>query len=187
MGGAACGGAGGCGDVIIRDAIEADLPMILEIYNEIIVNTTAVYSESPVTLDDRRGWWRGRLERGYPVLVACEDGRVNGFASFGEFRAWPCYWHTVEHSVHVRAERRGHGLGSALVQALIPQAANLGKHVMIAGVDATNGASLRMHERLRFEKVAHFREVGHKFGRWLDLVFLQRILDARRIGRGVVQ
>jgi phosphinothricin acetyltransferase len=160
----------------LRDATEADLPMILSIYNEIIANTTAVYSESPVSLDDRRAWWHGRLAQNYPVLVAADAGGVAGFASFGDFRAWPCYRHTVEHSVHVRADRRGEGIGRQLIEALIPRAQALGKHVMIAGIDADNAASINLHERLQFERVAHLREVGRKFGRWLDLVFLQRVL-----------
>jgi L-amino acid N-acyltransferase YncA len=163
----------------IRDATEADLPMILAIYNEIIANTTAVYSEKPVALDDRRAWWLARVAQRYPVLVACDSGGVCGFATFGDFRAWPCYRHTIEHSVHVRADCRAQGLGKRLVTELLPRAAALGKHVMIAGVDAANSASIGMHESLGFERVAHFREVGRKFGRWLDLVFLQRWIDPR--------
>jgi phosphinothricin acetyltransferase len=163
--------------IAIRDATAADLPGILEIYNEVIATTTAVYREEPASLEERHRWWRDRLAQGYPLLVAEEAGGVAGFASFGDFRIWPCYRHTVEHSVHVRRERRGCGLGSALVTALIPRAARLGKHIMIAGVDADNAGSIRMHERLGFERVAHLREVGFKFGRWLDLVFLQRLIE----------
>jgi L-amino acid N-acyltransferase YncA len=161
----------------VRDATEADLPMILAIYNEIIANTTAVFSENPVALDDRRAWWLARVAQGYPVLVACDSGSVCGFATFGDFRAWPCYRHTIEHSVHVRADCRGRGVGKRLVTELLPRAAALGKHVMIAGVDAANSVSIGMHESLGFEQVAHFREVGRKFGRWLDLIFLQRWVD----------
>jgi L-amino acid N-acyltransferase YncA len=171
--------------VLVRDSTEADLPMILAIYNEIIANTTAVYSETPVSLENRHTWWRGRLDQSYPVLVAADDSGITGFASFGDFRAWPCYRHTVEHSVHVRADRRGRGVGHELMTALLPRAASLGKHVMIAGVDAENGASMKLHERLKFERVAHFREVGHKFGRWLDLVFLQRWIDEPGAARPV--
>jgi phosphinothricin acetyltransferase len=102
---------------------------------------------------------------------------VIGFAAFGDFRSWPGYRFTVEHSVHIRADRRGQGVGQALMQPLITRACALGKHIMIAGVDADNAASIRFHERLDFVRVAHFREVGFKFGRWLDLVFLQRWLS----------
>jgi L-amino acid N-acyltransferase YncA len=163
----------------VRDATEADLPMILAIYNEVIANTTAVYSEKPVTLEDRRSWWAGRLAQHYPVLVACDSSGVSGFSTFGDFRSWPCYGPTVEHSVHVRADCRGQGLGKRLVTELLPRAEALGKHVMVAAVDADNRASIGMHESLGFERVAHFREVGLKFGRRLDLVFLQRWIGAR--------
>ena len=161
---------------MIRDATTADLPGILGIYNEVIATSTAVYADDPATLDDRRTWMEMRQAQGFPVLVAEHHGAVAGFASFGDFRAWPGYRFTVEHSVHVHRDRRGEGLGSALVAALIPRAEALGKHVMIAGVDAENTGSIRFHQRLGFAQVAHFREVGFKFGRWLDLVFLQRIL-----------
>ena len=162
---------------MIRPANEADLPGILAIYNDVIATSTAVYADDPVTLQDRLAWFEARRAQSYPVLVAADSDDVVGFASFGDFRAWPGYRFTVEHSVHVRADRRGSGIGRRLVEALIPLAKAQGKHVMIAGVDASNHASIRFHERLGFEQVAHFREVGHKFGRWLDLVFLQRFLD----------
>jgi L-amino acid N-acyltransferase len=97
-----------------------------------------------------------------------------GFSTFGDFRAWPGYRFTVEHSVHVRADCRGQGVGKELVKALFPRATALDKHVMIAGVDAANHASIRFHERLGFSRVGQLREVGYKFNRWLDLVFLQR-------------
>src|SRR5262249_38246501 len=155
------------------DAVESDLPCVLAIYNDVIATSTAVYSYAPVTLEDRTQWWRARVALGYPVLVAVNEAEVLGFSTFGDFRPWPGYRFTVEHSVHVRADCRGQGVGKELVKALFPRAAALGKHVMIAGVDAANDASIRFHERLGFEKSGHLREVGHKFDRWLDLVFLQ--------------
>ncbi|MEQ8349790.1 MAG: N-acetyltransferase family protein [Sneathiellaceae bacterium] len=162
----------------IRDAVPDDLPQILAIYNEIIATSTAVYSEQPVDLADRRAWLEARRARGFPVLVATGTDGVQGFASFGEWRgAWSGYRHTVEHSVHVAAGHRGAGLGRQLVQALFPRARALGMHVLIGGIDAANEASIRFHARLGFEQVAHFREVGRKFDRWLDLVFMQRFLD----------
>lgn len=165
-------------DTLIRAATPADLPGILDIFNEVITTSTAVFFLDPVTLDDRRIWLEGRQRAGYPVLVADRQGEVAGFASFAEFRgAWHGYRYSVEHSVHVRRDCRGQGLGSQLVTALFEPALALQKHVMIGGIDAANDASLRMHEKLGFERVAHFKEVGHKFGRWLDLVFVQRILD----------
>jgi phosphinothricin acetyltransferase len=164
--------------MLLRDATEADLPAILAIYNDVIAISTAVYALEPATLADRHAWFEARRAQGFPVLVAEAGADVLGFSSFAEWRgAWPGYRYTVEHSVHVRADRRGQGLGRRLVEALFPHAAQMGKHVMIGGIDAANEASIRFHERLGFEKVAHFREVGHKFGRWLDLVFMQRMLD----------
>jgi phosphinothricin acetyltransferase len=163
-------------DMTVRVAGEADLPGILAIYNEVIRSSTAVYADDPVPLADRAAWLAARQAQGYPVLVAEDAAGVAGFASFGDFRAWPGYRHSVEHSVHVRADCRGRGLGRALVTALFPPAERLGKHVMIAGVDAENVASIALHERLGFDRVAHFREVGRKFDRWLDLVFLQKVL-----------
>lgn len=162
---------------MIVDAAEDDLPGILAIYNQVIATSTAVYQEEPVTLDNRRSWLQGRLALGYPVLVARDESGVLGFASFGDFRPWPCYRHTVEHSVHVRADQRGRGIGAALVEALLPRARDRGKHVIVAAVDADNTVSLRLHRRLGFDEVGRFREVGRKFDRWLDLVFLQRRLD----------
>jgi phosphinothricin acetyltransferase len=108
------------------------------------------------------------------VLIARDADGVCGFSTFGDFRAWPGYRFTVEHTVHVRANGRSRGTGTLLVRALFPRAAALGKHVMIAGVDAANAASIRFHERLGFQQSGHLREVGYKFDRWLDLVFLQR-------------
>jgi L-amino acid N-acyltransferase YncA len=160
----------------LADATAADLPGLLAIYNEVIATSTAVYSHLPVTLDERHQWWQGRLAQGYPLLVARDSAGVAGFASFGDFRAWPGYRFTVEHSVHVRADGRGRGIGTQLVRALIPRAAALGKHVMIAGVDAANAAAIRFHERLGFTHAGTLREVGYKFDRWLDLLFLQRAI-----------
>jgi L-amino acid N-acyltransferase len=161
----------------IRDARESDLPAMLDIYNDLIATTTAIYRDDPTTLEERASWWRGRITAGYPVIVAEDDGVVVGYASFGDFRAWPGYRFTVEHSVYARKDRRGGGIGGTLMKELIQRARTMGKHIMIAGVDAENAASLRFHERLGFERVAHFRQVGFKFGRWLDLIFLQLTLD----------
>ena len=117
--------------------------------------------------------------QGYPVLVAEDAAGIAGFASFGDFRAWPGYRHTVEHSVAYPGGLPWPGTGRALVTGLFPLAEGLGKHVMIAGVDAENAASIALHERLGFDRVAHFREVGRKFDRWLDLVFLPARLGRR--------
>ena len=163
----------------IRDALEGDVPGILAIYNEVIATSTAVYREDPASLDDRLQWFSSRQAQSFPVLVATDESDILGFASYGDFRAWPGYRFTVEHSVHIRADQRGRGIGTILMQALIERAVEQGKHVMIGGVDADNEPSLRFHERLGFVRAAHLRQVGFKFGRWLDLVFVQRVLDRR--------
>jgi len=162
---------------MIRAARPADLPGMLAIYNDVIATSTAVYADDPVPLSERAAWLESRRAQGYPVLVAADGADVLGFSSFGDFRAWPGYRYTVEHSVHVRADRRGAGIGRRLVETLFPLASGLGKHVMVAGVDAANIASIRFHERMGFERAGHLREVGYKFGRWLDLVLLQKFLD----------
>jgi L-amino acid N-acyltransferase len=165
--------------MLIRDAAKDDLPQILAIYNDVVATSTAIYADSPATLEERAQWFDARKARGYPVLVAAEGDRVLGFSTFGDWRgAWSAYRYTVEHSVHVAAQSRGGGIGGRLVEALFPHAVAMNMHVMIGAIDAANEGSLRFHERLGFQRVAHFKEVGHKFGRWLDLVFMQRVLDA---------
>jgi L-amino acid N-acyltransferase len=160
----------------ISAAARSDLPEILTIYNEVIRNTTAVYSDADVTLTNREAWFDAKIEHGFPVLVARGESGVLGFGTFGEFRGWPCYRYSVEHSVHVRADCRRRGIGRELVLALLERAAGMQMHIMIAAIDVDNAASIALHESLGFTVVAHFREVGFKFGRWLDLKFLQRLI-----------
>ncbi len=160
----------------VHDASEADLEGLVAIYNEVIANSTAVFTSTPVSMDERRRWWQARTAQGYPVLIVRDEHGVAGFASFGDFRAWPGYRFTVEHTLHVRADARGRGIGTQLLHALMERARACGKHVMVAGVDADNAASIRLHQRLGFTQEGRLREVGYKFERWLDLVFLQRAL-----------
>ena len=160
----------------IRDAVEQDVPGILAIYNDVIATSTAVYREDPASLDDRLHWFNARREQAYPILVAAGDSGIVGFASYGDFRSWPGYRFSVEHTVHIHADERGRGVGTMLMRELIRRAVEQDKHVMIGGVDADNESSLRFHERLGFVRAGHLRQVGFKFGRWLDLVFVQRIL-----------
>lgn len=162
--------------VAIDDATDGDLEGILAIFNDVIATSTSVFSEDPVSLENRLAWFADRRARGFPVLVVRDGSGVAGFGSFGDFRAWPGYRFTVEHTVHVRADRRGGGIGTALVQALVERARERGVHTMIAGVDAQNEGSLRLHQRLGFVECARIPQVGFKWGRWLDLVFLARIL-----------
>lgn len=165
------------GALSIRDAEAADLPDILKIFNDVVATSTAIFSDKPSTLDERMAWFQGRQAQNYPVLAACAGDELVGFASFGDFRSWPGYRFTVEHSVHVRADWRGSGIGQALMTALLPRGAALGKHIMVAGIDAANEGSIRFHQRLGFTQAGQLNEVGYKFDRWLDLVFMQCKLD----------
>lgn len=164
----------------IRDAVDADAPSIAGIYNDAVVNTTAIWNEVQVDVANRVGWMADRRRLGYPVLVAVDsDGNVLGYASFGDWRAFDGYRHTVEHSVYVRTDRRSGGIGKALMQALIERARSIGKHVMVAAIEAGNQGSIALHEALGFQRTGLMPQVGMKFGRWLDLAFLQLILDDR--------
>jgi phosphinothricin acetyltransferase len=160
----------------VRDAVERDMAAIAAIYNDVLANSTAIFNDRPTTAQERLEWWRGRSRQGFPTLVADDGGAVAGYASYGDFRSWPGYRFTVEHSVHVHRDRRGRGTGTELMRALIERARQTQKHAMVGGIDADNAASLRFHERLGFERVAHLREVGFKFGRFLDLIFVERVL-----------
>jgi phosphinothricin acetyltransferase len=158
----------------VAEAVRADMPEILAIYNEVIRNSTAVYSEVEFTAERGDAWFDAKAAQRWPFLVARDASGIVGFGTLGDFRAWPCYQFSVEHSVHVRVDRRGVGIGRALVEELIARAAALGKHVMVAGIDADNAVSIGLHERLGFSVVGRLHEVGFKFGRWLDLVFMER-------------
>jgi L-amino acid N-acyltransferase len=161
--------------MIIRDAVEEDLPGILAIVNDVIAASTAIWRERPETPEERRAWLVERQSRRFPVLVAVDPTGVLGFSSYAGFRTAEGYRHSVEHSVHVRGDTRGQGVGTALMHDLFRRAPANDVHVMVGGIDGSNRESLRFHARLGFEEVAHFREVGRKFGRWLDLVFVQRL------------
>ena len=160
----------------LEDATRQDLPEVLGIYNEVIRNSTAVYSEVEFSAERGDAWFAAKRSQGFPLVVARDASGIAGFGTLGEFRPWPCYGHSVEHSVHVRSDLRGRGIGRALLLELVERARRLHKHVMIAGVDAENLASIRLHQSMGFVVVGHLHEVGFKFGRWLDLVFLERAL-----------
>jgi L-amino acid N-acyltransferase len=161
------------GNLEIRAATLEDFAQITEIYNSIVVSSTAIYNDRPATVEERVAWWRARSENGFPVLAAVEGENVLGYASFGEFRSWPGYRFTVEGTVHIRDGVRGRGVGRRLLTELVEQARAMGKHVMIAGVDAANEVSLKFLQTNGFVPVGQLREVGFKFGRYLDLRFLQ--------------
>ncbi len=162
--------------MIIRDAGDDDLEAIRRIYNHAVAHTTAIWNEVVVDLDDRRRWAAVRRASGFPVLVAEVEGEVAGYGSFGDFRAFDGYRHTCEHSVYVDERFRRRGIARTLVGALEVRARGLGKHAMIAGIEAGNAASIALHAELGFVEVGRLPQVGRKFERWLDLVFLEKIL-----------
>lgn len=163
-------------DIIIREAVKEDLPQILDIYNDVILHTTAVYNYDPHTLQMRTEWFETKQHQGFPVFVAEEEGVIAGFSAIGPFRAWQAYKYTVENSVYVKADCRGKGISKKLMTPLIDAAKKLGMHAIVAGIDATNEVSITLHKQFGFVEVAHFKEVGYKFNRWLDLKFLELIL-----------
>lgn len=164
----------------IRDAAADDAGSIAEIYNDAVANSTAIWNDATVSAADRRAWIEARQAQGCPVLVAVGDaGDVIGYASFGDWRAFDGYRGTAEHSVYVRSGRRGGGIGEALLAAIVERARSAGKHVLVAGIEAGNEASIRLHEKLGFEHAGTLAQVGQKFGTWLDLAFMQLRLDDR--------
>lgn len=157
---------------------ECHATAILEILNDAIVNTTAVYDYKPRPPEWMASWFAAKRAADYPVVgVENLSGRLLGFGSYGIFRAWPAYRYTVEHSVYVDKNCRGCGVGRLLLTELVEQARSRDKHVMVGGIDARNSASIALHLRLGFEHAGTIRHAGFKFGHWLDLAFYQRIFD----------
>lgn len=163
-------------DVIIRPADRADLPAVLAIYNDAVLHTTAIWNDTAVDLEDRERWFQQRTEGGYPVLAADFGGAVVGYASYGPFRPFAGYRHSAELSIYVAQNHRGKGIGRLLMVALLREAEARGIHALLAGIEAENSASIALHRAFGFSEVGRLPEVGQKFGRWLDLVFMQRLL-----------
>jgi L-amino acid N-acyltransferase YncA len=163
-----------------RKAEGGDIPQLLSIYNDIILTTTAVFEYKAHTLKMREEWFEIKKQQGFPVIVAEEAGDIVGFSSFGPFRNWAAYKYSIENSVYVAKNKRGKGIGKLLLEPLIDEASRMEFHTMIASIEATNDSSIRLHRRFGFEEVANFKQVGFKFGRWLDLKFLQLLLDGPR-------
>ena len=168
--------------MIIRDAALADLPAIVALHNALIPTTTITWTEELETLDHRAAWFERQERDGHPVLVADDGGEVVGFTTYEYFRGegkWPGYRATAELSIHVRESNWGRGVGRALIEALVERARAASIHVLVAAVDTENTESIRFHERLGFVEVGRMPQIGQKFGRWLDLVLMQRIIDDR--------
>jgi L-amino acid N-acyltransferase len=158
---------------MIRDTTENDIPAILDIYNEAVINTTAIYEYRPHTLEDRMAWFRKKLAEGYPVRVCLEGDIVAGYSTYGQFRSFPAYKYTIEHSIYVRKDYRRRQIGSLLLKDLVEIAGAKGCAAMIGVIDGANSNSILMHEKFGFVKAGTLHSVGYKFGRWLDIVFYE--------------
>jgi L-amino acid N-acyltransferase len=153
---------------------------ILDILNEAIANSTALFDYRPRPPEAMAGWFKAKEAGRFPVIGAMDGETLLGFASYGSFRAWPAYKYTVEHSVYVHRDHRGKGIGSTLMRRLIAAAQEQEYHVMVGGIDADNRASIALHEKLGFTHAGTVRHAGYKFGRWLDLAFYQLLLETPR-------
>ena len=162
--------------ITIRPATRSDLPAILRIYNEAVLHTTASYDYEPSTLEARTTWFEAHEANQLPVFVAEGDGEVCGWSALNTFRPWIGYRFTVENSVYVAADQRGQGVGKLLLPPLIEAARQRGMRAILAGIDAENQSSIRLHAAFGFERVAYFKQVGYKFDQWLDLVFMELLL-----------
>lgn len=151
---------------------------ILEIFNEAIINSTALYDYKPRSPEFMIDWFKEKEAANYPVIGMLDnDGALLGFATYGAFRTRPAYKYTIEHSVYVHKAHRGHGIASALMEALIEIAGTQQYHVMVGGIDMDNTASIALHEKFGFTHAGTVQQAGFKFGRWLDVGFYQLVLD----------
>lgn len=165
----------------IRRAEFEDIEAIADIYNEAILTTTATFDLEPKTLDDRREWFSSHGAR-HPILVAELDGMVVGWASLNVWNPRAAYDDTAETSFYVKEEYRGRGIGRRLKQAIMDEARKAGFHTLIAGAAEGSDASLHLNREFGFEVVGTFREVGHKFGKNLDVTYLQKFLNRGDVG-----
>ncbi|MFK8033410.1 MAG: N-acetyltransferase family protein [Hyphomicrobiales bacterium] len=163
--------------VVIRPASFSDISGIHSIYNEAVRNTTAIWNDQETSVDNRTIWYEGRIAAGYPVFVAADGSKVLGYATYGAFRPFEGYRRTVENSVYVLSTAQGQGIGKRLLQALLQRAEQSDIHIMVAGIEAGNELSIKLHERYGFVETGRMREVGYKFGQFLDLVFLQKTIS----------
>jgi L-amino acid N-acyltransferase YncA len=171
-------------NLLIRAATENDLAGILEIYNDAIINTTAIYNYVPYTTADIQQWFADKKTSNHPVFVADIDGAVAGFVSYGAFRVRPAYKYSIEHSVYVNPNFRKRGIAKKLLAKIIDVARENNYHAIVAGIDADNKISIDLHAQFNFVEVGHIKQVGYKFGRWLDLTFMELLLDTPKNPHG---
>jgi len=161
----------------IGPCAEKQLPEILEIFNDAILHSTALYDYKPRTMDNMKNWYSAKQQGNYPIIGLFDtDDTVIGFASYGSFRNWPAYKYSVEHSVYIRSDMRGKGFGRILLKEIIKSAEQQDYHVLIGGIDASNNESIQLHEKEGFVFCGTISHAGYKFGKWLDLSFYQLIL-----------
>jgi L-amino acid N-acyltransferase len=166
---------------VIQCSHERHASAILDIFNEVIANSTALYDYQARTAQSMVDWFNAKHSGRYPVVgVESSTGELLGFASYGVFRAWPAYKYSVEHSIHVHAAHRGRGVGKLLLAEIIECAKRQDYHVLVGGIDIDNKVSIALHERMGFMHAGTVRQAGFKFGRWLDLGLYQLILHTPR-------
>ncbi|KAG2177575.1 hypothetical protein INT44_008087 [Umbelopsis vinacea] len=170
----------------IRDATEADLPTIVEIYNEQILNSSSLFVYSPVGLDNRLEWFRTCKSKGFPIIVAAkkasdQEGEIKqeevaAYCSLGTFRDKPAYNASAEVSLYVHVNHRRQGLGKVLMEKIIKMADEIDIHAIVASITIENSVSLNLYSKLGFRNIGTFKDSGYKFGRWLDVAFYELIL-----------
>jgi len=163
---------------LVPCTFERHAAAILDILNEAIETSTALYDYQPRQMQNMVSWFEVKRTGHFPVIgVEDAQGKLLAFGSYGTFRAFPAFKYSVEHSVYVHKDHRGQGLGAVVMQALIAAARENQLHVLMGAIDASNAGSIALHERLGFKHVGTLPQVGFKFGRWLDLAFYQLLLD----------
>lgn len=156
----------------------AHAPAILAIFNVAIAKTTALYDYHPRTMANMAAWFADKAQGNYPVLgIASNNGELIAFGSYGLFRARPAYKYSIEHSLYVREDQRGQGLGRLILAGLIDAARKQGYHTLIGVIDSENAPSIALHEKFGFTSCGVIKQSGFKFGRWLDAAILQLILE----------
>jgi L-amino acid N-acyltransferase YncA len=158
---------------MIRAATTSDIAAITAIYNDVIATTNAIYREDQVDVSERMAWFEDKRAHGYPVIVADQEGEVVGYGVFGSFRFGEGYNHTVEHSVHVAQSHRGQGIGKEILEYLMSLAKEQNRKVMVAAIDSTNSASIKLHAGYGFQESARMPHIAQKHGQPLDLVLMQ--------------
>lgn len=163
---------------VIKDCqLSADITEIQRILNEVIKSSTALYDYEPRSLEQVAAWAAQKINAGLPLRCAFNaDGQLIGFATYGPFRPQPAYKYTVEHSIYVKNGHHGQGIATALMTDLLERAEIDQYHVVVGCIDASNSASIALHEKFGFEHCGTVKQAGFKFGRWLDAAFYQKTL-----------